>query len=274
MPKKIKISIITISYNSGKTIEDTILSVINQNYDNLEYIVIDGGSTDDTIELINKYRSFIDVFISEKDKGISDAFNKGIRLATGEIVGIINSDDYLNRNTLENVANFIESNAYADVYYGNCISFSDTTNLNYIYKPSDDLKKMPLYMIPSHPATFIRKSTYEKYGEYSTEYKCAMDFDILSRMYKQGAVFKYMDINTTWFRLGGTSGKQLKTTCDESTRIAIQNGINPKVAKKWYSYILTKQRVIGFLQEIGIEGRLRRIFKKQKIRIADQYWFK
>lgn len=100
-----KISIITITYNSEKTIEETILSIINQNYQNIEYIIIDGGSKDNTLNIINKYKTKISKVISEPDNGISDAFNKGIREATGDIIGIINSDDILNIDTLNELNN-------------------------------------------------------------------------------------------------------------------------------------------------------------------------
>ena len=114
---KPRITIITVCYNSEKYIEQAILSVINQTYDNLEYIIVDGGSQDSTMSIVNRYRDKISVIISEKDNGISDAFNKGIRRATGDIIGIVNSDDMLyNNNVIEKLAEYYEDDI--DVYRG------------------------------------------------------------------------------------------------------------------------------------------------------------
>lgn len=195
-----KISIITITYNSEKTIEETILSIINQNYQNIEYIIIDGGSKDNTLNIINKYKTKISKVISEPDNGISDAFNKGIREATGDIIGIINSDDILNIDTLNELNNIIEKEPDYDVYYGNGIIFDDRRN--HVYKPNNKIEDILKYMFICHPATFVKKSAYERYGMFNVKYKCAMDFELLSRMYLEGAKFKYFDYECTWFRLG------------------------------------------------------------------------
>ena len=118
-----KISIITITFNSEKTLEETIESVLSQNYPNLEYLIIDGGSSDGTLEIVKRYKDKIDFVISEPDRGISDAFNKGIRYATGEIVGIINSDDLLLPDALHKVAENYDSNV--GVYRGNTVIWND-----------------------------------------------------------------------------------------------------------------------------------------------------
>ena len=118
-----KISIITVCYNSEKYLEETIQSVLRQNYQNVEYIIIDGGSTDNTVSIIDKYRQYITYFVSEPDNGISDAFNKGIRVATGDVIGIINSDDLLEEGALERVAQ--EYAPSVDWYRGDCKVWND-----------------------------------------------------------------------------------------------------------------------------------------------------
>ena len=151
-----KISIITITYNSENTIEDTINSVVSQKYDNLEYLIIDGGSTDHTLDIVNKYRDKIAVVISEPDKGISDAFNKGIRNATGEIIGIINSDDILMIGALSCIANNYKPSI--DVYSGNVLFWFENTGKEYSVKPEITFDKLKLQYSVAHPGRFIRKS--------------------------------------------------------------------------------------------------------------------
>lgn len=197
-----KISIITITYNSEKTVEETIQSVVSQNYPNLEYLIIDGGSKDNTLNIVEKYRKEISFIISEPDKGISDAFNKGIKYCTGEIIGIINSDDILLPNALHTVANAYENDV--DVYRGYTIIWNPELNTNVSVKPSmrcsvDDKWDGGV----NHPSTFITKRAYDKIGLYNTEYRYAMDVDILYRLYNAGMKFKRIDKDLTKFRLGG-----------------------------------------------------------------------
>ena len=256
-----KISIITVTYNSEKTIESTILSVLNQKYTDLEYIIIDGKSSDNTLNIVEKYKDKIDVIISEPDNGISDAFNKGIKLATGDVIGIINSDDMLTENALEELNSIIQEYPDYDVYYGNSIIFDKKSA--HIYKPDCDINNILKYMFISHPSTFVRKSCYEKYGTFDVNYKCAMDFELLSKMYLNGAKFKYFDYECTWFRLGGASRTKDNITKKESIQIAIRNGINEKEANKFFNKVEKRQKYIDFANKIGIENFLRKIIKKQ-----------
>lgn len=201
-----KISIITISFNSEATIEETIKSVIHQNYLDLEYIIIDGGSTDKTIEIINKYKNNIACFISEPDKGIADAFNKGIKRATGEIIGIINSDDKLFNNALNVVKNNFHVDS--DILYGNLLILGKESRSLSIKYPKNNIEVIKYEMINTiyHPSTFIRKNAYVKYGLYDINCKSAMDWELLLRMYVSGAKFQYCNSTLACFRLGGFSG--------------------------------------------------------------------
>ncbi len=198
-----KISIITITFNSEKTLEETIQSVISQDYDNLEYLIIDGGSRDHTLDIVNKYRDKIAVVISEPDKGICDAFNKGIAHATGEIIGIINSDDILLPHALETVASNYAPDI--DVYSGNVLMWNDKTGQTYIRKPTIEFENIRKSFKACHPARFITRRAYEKYGVYSLEFRYCMDVDLLIRFCKAGAKSIHIDKELTKFRIGATS---------------------------------------------------------------------
>lgn len=269
--EKMKITIITITYNSEKTIEETILSVINQNYKELEYIIIDGGSKDNTLSIINKYKDKISKIITEPDNGISDAFNKGIKLATGDMIGIINSDDMLNKDALNKLNDVVQKYPDYDIYYGNSIIFDEKNE--HIYKPNCNIDNILKYMFISHPATFVRKSCYEKYGIFDINYKCAMDFELLSKMYLNGAKFKYFDYECTWFRLGGASRTKDNITKKESIQIAIRNGIGNEEANRFFNKVEKKQKYIDFANKIGIENFLRKIIKKQGKPKVSRKWY-
>lgn len=204
-----KISIITISYNSERTIEKTIKSIISQTYPNKEYIIIDGDSKDKTLEIINKYRELINIVISEKDKGISDAFNKGIHYAQGEIIGLINSDDYLCENALWNIYYNYEENI--GVYRGKLINFNSITNSYTIEKPDMKFTLFPINIRVCHPSTFIRKDIYIKYGKYNVNFTWIMDLDLLIRLYRHKVEFKFIEEPLAGFSTNGiTSSRYTK----------------------------------------------------------------
>lgn len=198
-----KISIITITYNSEKTVEETIKSVVSQNYPSLEYLIIDGGSKDKTLEIVEKYRDKISFVISEPDKGISDAFNKGIKYATGEIIGIINSDDLLLPCALKVVADAYEPNV--DVYSGNVLFWNDTNGKTCICKPDISFEKLKLQYSVAHPSRFIRKDAYERFGNYDLRFRYNMDTNLLCRFYQKGAKFIHIDKELSKFRMGATT---------------------------------------------------------------------
>jgi len=199
-----KISIITITYNSEKTLEDTIKSIAAQRYKELEYLIIDGGSTDQTLEIVKRNTAVVTHWISEPDRGISDAFNKGIRMATGDVIGIINSDDLLAENALRNIAENMSSDT--EVFYCNAIYFSENQQ-KFRVKPHDNIDDLRKCMALVHPATFVRKSAYEKYGDFDLSYTCIMDRELLLRMYLGGAKFQFFDADLAWMRLDGVSMK-------------------------------------------------------------------
>ena len=198
-----KISIITITYNSEATLDETILSVTMQAYPALEYVIIDGGSTDGTLDIIQKYKDKIQIVVSEPDHGISDAFNKGITKATGEIIGIINSDDILLPGALQKVAE--EYDPKVDVYSGHILFWDVDTDETFSSYPDVTFDTLKLQYNVAHPARFVRKDAYQRYGLYRLDLRYMMDIELLCRFYKQGARFLLVDRPLAKFRLGGTT---------------------------------------------------------------------
>lgn len=210
-----KISIITATYNSGLTLRDTIRSVLSQSYPDIEYIIIDGGSKDNTLEIINKYKDKIAKVISEPDKGIYDAMNKGIRMATGDIVGILNSDDFFtSTNVIENIVKAFESNDI-DAVFGD-IHFVKPDNLNKSVRYySSSIFRPSLFrfgFMPAHPSFYVKRICYEKYGLYDLNYKIASDYDLLIRfLYINKITYKYLNIDFVTMRMGGASTENMKS---------------------------------------------------------------
>lgn len=220
-----KVSIVTISYNSAATIERTIKSVLSQKYDNIEYIIIDGGSTDLTVSIIQKYSSQIAYFVSEKDEGISDAFNKGLRMAGGELITFLNADDwYPDDSSVSTVAeNYVDQNT---VLCGsiNLISPDNLTLKRLDSKP----EKLNQGMYIAHPTCFIPATIIRQVGEFDPERKIAMDFDYLSRCKKEGCSFRVIPQVITNMQAGGASFDAKSAAAEE---LAVKN--------KYYGYKLT-----------------------------------
>lgn len=208
-----KVSIITVSYNSEVTIQDTIESVLAQDYPDFEYIIIDGASNDSTMDIIREYGDRIDTVISETDNGIYDGMNKGIRAATGDVIGFINSDDfYPSRNVLSNVMR-VFSDPSLDICYGDlCYVKPDKKNSIVRYwKSSDFVHGSFRYgWCPPHPTFFIQKKIYEEYGLFNLNYKIAADFELMMRfleVYKIKAA--YLPEILVHMRLGGETNKSI-----------------------------------------------------------------
>lgn len=202
-----KISIITVCYNSAKTIEKTFQSVQNQTYKNLEYIVIDGGSKDTTLEIVNNYKNLVSQCISEPDKGLYDAMNKGIRLATGDIVGILNSDDIFTENhVLEDIANFHSENTI-DASVGNIIQFNDTGKTVRKYSAKNwRPEKLKIGFMPPHPSIFFKRGLFEKYGKYHLDFVSGADYELIVRFFlKHHISWRFSNITTTAMLRGGIS---------------------------------------------------------------------
>ena len=211
-----KVSIITATYNSAGTISECMDSVLNQNYSNIEYIIMDGGSEDDTIAIIKqaaKSHSNI-IFKSEPDKGIYDALNKGIALATGTVIGFVHSDDYLADTDVISslVETFDIENAdgvYGDLHY---VAFDNTDKIirNWVSKPYKK-KLLKKGWMPAHPSLFLKKEIYDTYGLFSMSYKIAADYDFILRVFQQKNLkFHYLQKTIIKMRVGGASNGSLK----------------------------------------------------------------
>lgn len=230
-----KVSIITVCYNSAKTIEDTIQSVVKQTYDNIEYIIIDGLSSDNTLEIVNKYKDNITKIISEKDNGLYDAINKGIGLATGEIIANLNSDDfYIDNNVIADVVAKMEEEKsdtlYANLYYVDAIDTNKVTR-NWV---SGQYKKGMFFKgwMPPHPTFFVRKKVYDNYGKFNLELKSAADYEIMLRfIHKHECSISYLPRVIVRMRVGGVSNVSLLNRLKanrEDKKAWLMNGLKPK----------------------------------------------
>jgi len=213
MNKPLKISIITVVFNSVTTIKDTIESIISQDYKSIEYIIIDGGSTDGTIDIINSYAKHVNYFLSERDNGIYDAMNKGIKIATGDVIGILNSDDfYPNSFVISNVSKSFQR-YNCDAVYGDLI-YLKANNISKIkrYWQAGEYSTSKIkngWMLP-HPTFFVKKEIYNRYGLYDTELKSAADYHMILRLlYKENISVYYIPMILVNMRTGGKSNRSL-----------------------------------------------------------------
>jgi glycosyltransferase involved in cell wall biosynthesis len=228
----LKISIITVSYNSASTIRYTIESVLNQGYDNIEYIVIDGNSTDGTKDVIGSYGSRITKFISEPDSGMYDAMNKGIALASGSIIGILNSDDIYHSASILSTVMAAFHEPLIDCIFGDLIYFrSDPNRTVRLYRGKYFKKsRVPMGILPPHPTFFVRKAVYDRFGVFDLSFRYAADFDLMARfLYVNNITYKYLPITMVRMRLGGISTQNLRTIVQinkEDLRSCRKNGIH------------------------------------------------
>ena len=221
-----KFSVITVCFNSEKTIRRTFESVLKQSFNDYEYIVVDGASKDGTLDVIKEYEPKFEGrmrWISEPDKGLYDAMNKGIRMAQGEIIGIVNSDDWYETDALEKVA--LKSFTKADVYYGMVRNVdANEQEIGIIRNHHNFVESCGLH----HPGCFATREIYDKYGSYSMQYRVFADYEWMLRLFRAGAVFCPVDDILTNFTLGGISSQ---TPGYEMFAIRYQYGITSKF---WY----------------------------------------
>ena len=230
-----KVSIITVCYNSAATIEDTIKSVLGQSYADIEYILIDGKSTDGTLDIIGKYKNSITTIVSEPDKGMYDAINKGIQRCSGELVAILNADDfYIDENVISDVVGKIEEekaeSLYADLYY---VEEKDTSKIVRNWVSGKYIRKSFLYgWMPPHPSFFVRKRVYDQYGLFNLQLKSAADYELMLRfLYKNNVSTCYLPRPIVRMRIGGMSNVSLKNRIKankEDRRAWEINGLQPK----------------------------------------------
>jgi len=247
------ISIITICRNSSATIHKTIESVLSQTSSGtLEYIIVDGGSTDDTMDIVRSYGERISKYISEPDDGISDAFNKGIGLADGDVIGFINSDDTLLPGTLEKVERYFNRYPDTEILHADLLLYDGARFLKRLKPPR--YWWIPWRMILfNHPTTFVRRHVYDKCGLFDTSYcHSHMDFELFLRWMKAGLVIRYVPEVFVRMQAGGSSGRHIYKGFSENVRALEAHGFNRPLV---YSQFLCKhiaQRILD------LKARLRR----------------
>lgn len=238
-----KVSIITVTYNSEATLLDTINSIRLQDYKDIEYLIVDGNSTDGTIKIIEENLDVVDKWISEKDDGLYDAMNKGIKMATGDIVGIINSDDFYHRkDSISKIADGFSQKDIQCVFAD--IRFVKANNLNktvrYYSSKKFNLGAFSWGFMPAHPTFFTYRENFEKLGFYRTDFKIASDFELLVRfLYKYKLPFKYLPIDLMKMRLGGVSTASLESTFiinQEDLRACRENGLSTNYFRLYSRY--------------------------------------
>lgn len=215
-----KVSIITATYNSAKTLTDTLLSLDLQTYVDIEYIIIDGASRDSTLELINNQSRRVAKIISEPDKGIYDALNKGIQVATGDIVGFLHSDDlFAYPDVISDVVNKFKEDS-CDAVYGDLeyVSKDNTSNIVRRWKSGEFKRfKMQLGWMPPHPSFYMKRELYLKWGGFNLEYKISADYDSLVRyLWVNNATVKYLPRVLTKMRVGGMSNRSFSNIVQKS----------------------------------------------------------
>lgn len=199
------ISIITIVYNCENSIEGTIRSVLEQGVPNLEYIVVDGGSTDATVRAIRSFGDRLEYWASEKDQGIPDALNKGLSLARGEVIGLINAGDSYEPGALAALAAMATQDKETDVFYG-AVKYVMPGGGAFVLYPDHSLLKHKMSL--SHPGCFVRLNTYKKYGVFDPEYSISTDYELMLRFYFGGARFRSLDVLAARMDMVGISNRK------------------------------------------------------------------
>ncbi|MBK9190870.1 MAG: glycosyltransferase [Crocinitomicaceae bacterium] len=228
-----KISVITVSFNSARTIRDTIESVLNQTYSDIEYIIVDGASKDDTLSIIKSYGNRISKLISEKDNGIYDAMNKGIKAATGDVIGILNSDDfYSHPDVIKNISQSFNPNTdavYADLVY---VSAAEKNKIVRTWKAGKyETGSFRKGWMPPHPTFFVKRMVYENFGLFTDELKSAADYEIMLRfIHLHNINLNYLPEIIVHMRTGGASNISLKNRIKanrEDKKAWKMNGLKP-----------------------------------------------
>jgi len=229
-----KVSIITICYNSEATIRETITSVLSQSYSDIEYIIVDGASKDGTCEIVRSFGDKISTFVSERDKGIYDAMNKGVKLATGDVIGILNSDDfYADANVVSDIVHTFEKTGAQGVFAD--LVYVDRENINKVTRTwksgQYEEGKFLFGWMPPHPTFFVKREVYEAYGHYTTELRSSSDYEFMLRViHKEKISVGYLPRVITKMRVGGQSNVTLanrKKANREDRRAWEMNGLKP-----------------------------------------------
>lgn len=262
----IKFSIITVVYNARNTIERTINSVLNQNYENTEYIIIDGGSTDGTIDVIQKYIDRLTVFVSEKDNGIFDAMNKGVGYASGDVIGFINSDDWYHSDVFYRINELFRVDDFDII----CGSFQNVIDgeLATIEKASKPSDKIRVFFPYCHQAIFAKHDLFSKVGLFDLKYRLGADYDWILRCYLDGAKIKTTDIIIACFSKNGRSMGDFSTGLKECKAIALKHDKNFKSKHKEIINDYYDNRIAFIDALTTLENN-----NENKVSISDKYYW-
>jgi glycosyltransferase involved in cell wall biosynthesis len=256
------VSVITVVFNHHEYLEQTIQSVLNQTYDNVEYIIIDGGSTDGTTDIIRKYEQAIDYWVSEPDSGIADAWNKGILASNGDIIGLINSDDWYELNAVADVVGLLMQNRAAGIIHGNRRQWNELgTKVLGISKPATQFEKVPPFRSPvNHPTCFVRRQIYQTYGLFNKSYRVAMDYEFILRLCRHKVYFLYLNTVITNMRTGGVSCGLAGIR--EARDILIRNGGKINKVRFYYYKEVLKSCCVLIADLLKLKGVLRYCYWK------------
>ena len=250
LPEKPLVSIITVVYNCKKHVEEALTSVLNQTYENIEYIVIDGGSTDGTVDIIRKYDSRINYWMSEPDDGISDAFNKGISVSHGEIIGLLNADDWYPPNHVEQGMKALQ-HSEASFIFGNLLVHDASGAVLYKILGNPDYGRVIHNKMSEicHPTALVKRAAYESVGLFDVQYCYAMDYEWFLRLHRAGGKGLYISEITVHMRIGGASDAFNTNALNEVRKISIQYGEATYIADVLYLYRVMKRSAKHFLEK-------------------------
>lgn len=242
------VSVVTIVLNGESFIRQTIDSVLDQRYDFIEYIVIDGGSQDNTVSILQEYDSRIDLWQSEPDKGISDAFNKGITAARGDIIGLINAGDWYEDGAVQRVVEAFLADREVGVVCG-ALQFWKGRQREYICHSVPQL--LGREMTVTHPTCFVRAELYHSFGLFAPDYKFAMDYELLLRFRQQGVKFLALDSVIANMQHDGVSEENWKRALQETHRARTELLENSFTSQGYYFFLLLKRQLRIFLERLG-----------------------
>lgn len=247
-------SIITATFNSSAVLQGLIEKVLSEEAVKLEHIIVDGGSTDGTVDIIKKYASCDSRlrWISEPDEGIADAFNKGVKMATGDWIGFIGSDDRYLPGALEDVAKVIQKRPDAGVIHGDMVRLDEAGTPLYIVKPSDVERTIWRQMPINHPASFVSRKALEKIGFFDKDLKIAMDYDLILRLFKSGEKFVYIDKPIVEMSYGGASDTKCLDGLKEVRVVKIREGFPQWKADYWLVYRYLVETIKRGLRKAGL----------------------